>query len=313
MRALARPIGSALGRQLARVEKQLDTLQQHLIPATSQARKQTVSAQLKTLTQQHQQLEQDQHTYHQALADITQTVHPFSLDTPQWQLLDSLTTQLTPPLNTLTKLAKLYGGETAQTAIDTFKTQIPQFASGIHAWWQWVMQALATETQETDVQNWVLTALLPWVYWTQHADKTRKPHLKARYQQATSEAYDQLMAHSMTLQFDDTQLQHWVHWCQWICAKYQRTSSAVEGRNGHLSQRHHVNRGFSAQSLKVLTIIHNFDLKRPDGTTAAQRLFGQTFPDLFDWILSNIHELPMPRQSSKARQLNPLHAEIFPA
>ena len=98
-----------------------------------------------------------------------------------------------------------------------------------------------------------------------------------------------------------------------MCAKYQRTSSAVEGRNGYLAQRHHANRGFSAQSLKVLTIIHNFDLKRPDGTTAAQRLFGHTFPDLFEWILSTINELPMPRRSSKSHQVNPLHVELFPA
>jgi hypothetical protein len=55
-----------------------------------------------------------------------------------------------------------------------------------------------------------------------------------------------------------------------MSANYQRTSSAVEGRNGYLSQRHYANRGFSAQSLKVLTIIHNFDLRRADGTTAAQ-------------------------------------------
>ena len=247
------------------------------------------------------------------MADISQAVHPFTLDTAQWQFFDGLTTQLTVPLSTLSKLTCLYGGDTAQKAIATFQAQIPHFATGIHAWWQWVIQALATETQEVDLQNWVLTALLPWVYWLQQADKTRQPHLKSRYQQAASDAYDQLMAQTMTLQMDAPQHQYWVQWCQWMCAKYQRTSSAVEGRNGYLSQRHHVNRGFSHQSLKVLTIIHNFDLKRPDGTTAAQRLFRQPFPDLFEWILSTIDELPMPRRSYKAHQIQPLHAELFPA
>jgi hypothetical protein len=37
--------------------------------------------------------------------------------------------------------------------------------------------------------------------------------------------------------------------------------------------------------IKVLTIIHNFDIKRDDGTTAAQRLFEKPFPDLFEWLL----------------------------
>lgn len=313
MRALGRPIGSALGRQLARLEKQADTLHHQLSKTTDTSKQQTLRAQLEVLTQQHQQLEQDQQTYHRALADISQTVHPFTLDTAQWQFFEALTTQLAAPLRTLSDLAHLYGGDTAQNAIATFQAQIPKFATGIHAWWQWVIQALAAETQEMDVQNWVLTALLPWVYWSQQTDKTRKPQLKSRYQQAASDAYDQLMAQTMTLQMDDTQRQHWVQWCQWMCAKYQRTSSAVEGRNGYLSQRHHVNRGFSHQSLKVLTIIHNFDLKRADGTTAAQRLFGQPFPDLFEWVLSTIDELPMPRRSSKTHQTQPLHAELFPA
>ena len=43
---------------------------------------------------------------------------------------------------------------------------------------------------------------------------------------------------------------------------YQRTSSAVEGRNG-LARLHHSGRGFSPQTLKALTIIHNFHLQRP--------------------------------------------------
>jgi len=59
-----------------------------------------------------------------------------------------------------------------------------------------------------------------------------------------------------------------------VC-QVQRTSSAVEGRNGYLSRLHHSHRGFTEQTLKVLTVIHNFDLKRDDDTTAAQRLFGK--------------------------------------
>jgi hypothetical protein len=73
-----------------------------------------------------------------------------------------------------------------------------------------------------------------------------------------------------------------MEWAQWMCAKYQPTSSAVEGRNGYLSGLHHAGRGLGEQNLRVLTTIHNFDLKRADGTTAAQRLFERRFPDLFE-------------------------------
>jgi hypothetical protein len=82
-----------------------------------------------------------------------------------------------------------------------------------------------------------------------------------------------------------------------MSAKFQRSSSAIEGRNGYLSRLHHCGRGISQQQLRVLTVIHNFDLKRTDGTTAAQRLFGEEFPDLFEWVIAQMGDLPLPRKS----------------
>ncbi|MEM7592270.1 MAG: DUF6399 domain-containing protein [Cyanobacteria bacterium P01_A01_bin.83] len=77
-------------------------------------------------------------------------------------------------------------------------------------------------------------------------------------------------------------------------------TTPVEGRNGYLSQIHHSRRGLSSKRLKVATVINNFALKRNDGTTAAERLFGQQFPDLFEYLIENIGELPQPRKSRKS-------------
>ncbi|MGL5944029.1 MAG: DUF6399 domain-containing protein [Waterburya sp.] len=41
-------------------------------------------------------------------------------------------------------------------------------------------------------------------------------------------------------------------------------------------------------------------MKQNDGTTAAERLFGQKFPDLFEYLVKNIGELPQPRKSRKS-------------
>ena len=98
-----------------------------------------------------------------------------------------------------------------------------------------------------------------------------------------------------------------------MCAKFQRTSSAVEGRNGYLSALHHANRAFTEQTLKVLTIIHNFDLKRDDGTTAAQRLFGKSFSDLFESVVLQMGELPRPRRTLKARKSKKPTVQAVPA
>ncbi len=77
-------------------------------------------------------------------------------------------------------------------------------------------------------------------------------------------------------------------------------------------EEHHAGRGFSPQTLRVLTIIHNFHLQRPDGTTAAQRLFGYQFPDLFEWVVEHMGALPLARRSLKSHSPNPFHLEGFP-
>ena len=47
--------------------------------------------------------------------------------------------------------------------------------------------------------------------------------------------------------------------------------------------------------LKSLTIIHNYYLKRSDGTTAAERLFRRKFDDPFEWLVAHLTELPLAR------------------
>ena len=161
--------------------------------------------------------------------------------------------------------------------------------------------------------HWIITALLPWVYWQQQQTKTRHPELKHRYQQAVLQSYQKVLKHPLTLQIPELERQQWTLWCQEMAHHYQRTSSAVEGRNGYLSRLHHAGRGFSPTALKVATIIHNFDLRRPDGTTAAQRLFDHEFPNLFDSIVASMGDLPMPRKSSKAHRPKPLPTLNVPA
>ncbi len=63
---------------------------------------------------------------------------------------------------------------------------------------------------------------------------------------------------------------------QRLAAVFQRSSSNVEGHNGYLSLRNHQLRGLEQpRQRECLTAIHNFFLTRDDGTTAAERFFGQ--------------------------------------
>lgn len=75
----------------------------------------------------------------------------------------------------------------------------------------------------------------------------------------------------------------------------QRSSANVEGRNGYLSLRHHQLRGLDHPRKRAcLTAIHTFFLTRPDGTTAAERFFGQKPRPMFAAILACVELPPAP-------------------
>jgi hypothetical protein len=76
---------------------------------------------------------------------------------------------------------------------------------------------------------------------------------------------------------------------------FQRSSSNVEGRNGYLSLRNHQLRGLDRPRKRAcLTAVHNFFLTRADGTTAAERFFGQKPRSMFAAILASVDLPPAP-------------------
>lgn len=83
---------------------------------------------------------------------------------------------------------------------------------------------------------------------------------------------------------------------------FQRSSSCVEGRNGQLSLRHHSLHEISPKRLEALTTIHNYFIRRPDGSTAAQRFFGTPHAALFDYILARV---AMPARPAARRSRTP--------
>ena len=112
------------------------------------------------------------------------------------------------------------------------------------------------------------------------------------------------MTDPFTQKLENGEINRWRDWSTLMVSKFQRTTSAIEGRNGYLSRLHHSGRGLSDNDLQVLTIIHNFDLHRADGSTAAQRFFGRTFPSLFSWVVEQMGDLPASRKPRKFPHLS---------
>jgi len=311
---LSKSMGAALGRQLTQTDKKLEQAQQQLAQLESlvgDSKPQQKS--MEQLQGQYASLESGQQTYHRLLQQLTLSVHPFAVSGSGFKTTIELQLELEQILFKLENLQQTHQLLKTSSVLDKFQQQIPVLAVGVNTWWHWVQQSLHLEQLDAALTNWLLTQLLPVVYWQLQLDKTKSPALKRIYQQASHSAHQALLHHTFTTTLTEPEFQYWQDWARLMASKFHRASSAVEGRNGYLSHRHHAARGFWANHLQVLTVIHNFDLKRSDGTTAAQRLFGRPFPDLFDWVMDQMGELPRPRVSKKLDQPKRLTLQSVPA
>jgi hypothetical protein len=113
-----------------------------------------------------------------------------------------------------------------------------------------------------------------------------------------------LEAHPLTAQLSPEVFVGWKAWAADYAKLFQRASSAVEGRNGYLSQMHHNHRGLPKRRYKVWSALHNFDCRASDGSTPASRFFRREFPDLFETVLAQIDELPRSRKRQPAIALS---------
>ena len=180
------------------------------------------------------------------------------------------------------------------------RKQVPALAALVDVWWQGVQQDVEPLGLSPMWRRWVYECLLPMVYWDAQVPRTRCQRRKAKMQAALEEVRAAFEQHPITPRLAPPVLAAWKAWATDRVKTFQRTSSAIEGRNGYLSQMHHNHRGLPKQRYKVWSALHNFDCRATDGTTPAARFFRRTFPDLFAMVLSHIDTLPRARHRKRA-------------
>jgi len=247
------------------------------------------------LTDEQQHLEQGQMRYHEALQQLSKTVHPFSCETLARQSSTEVSELLQGTLARLRALSADYAIKDSKNRLGKVEKQGPEIAKVVDLWWTWTAESLAPYGLSSERAAWVCDIVLAEASWRGQADRTSSSPLRQAYHAAHERARARLLAHPLTTGLHPQEVRRWQSWAQWMVTKFQRTSSAVEGRNGVLSRMNHTQRAIPLRRVKVLTVVHNFGLHREDGSTAAERFFGEPCPDLFEWIVDHIDELPLPR------------------
>ncbi|MBP6734628.1 MAG: hypothetical protein KA142_08075 [Chromatiaceae bacterium] len=143
----------------------------------------------------------------------------------------------------------------------------------------------------------VLEQLIPAIYLERVAARSTAAETRHRMQAASTALLDALRQPDHPLQRLAPEASAHVEQVAGAGADlFQRSSSCVEGRNGHLSLHHHGRHRLSDRKLAALTAVHNFHIHRADGTTAAERFFGRTHPALFEQLLGRVPLPPRPRR-----------------
>ena len=192
-------------------------------------------------------------------------------------------------------------------AMQKVRKQIPALAALVDVWWEGVGQDVEPLGLSPMGTRWAREWLLPFVSWAHQAAQTRCARSKAKILRLLEVVRAALHQHAITLRMPlrmpPQVLAEWQGWATQRVKAFQRASSAVEGRNGYLSQMHHNHRSLPTQRYKVWTVLHHFDGRASDGTTPAARCFRRSFPDLFETVLSNIDDLPRPQKRNQAMAL----------
>lgn len=220
--------------------------------------------------------------------------HPFDLSSGTPQGAPAVQRRLEGRLEALAAVARaadLQGGWRARLA--KARRVVPGLVAAVAYFWLRVRAAVAA-SYGAGAWPWA-ERLVAGMYLRQAAPKAkgaeRRQQLRALAAACLAEARDRGEEPPGGWPAAEALAWEWAGW-------FQRSSSCVEGRNGQLALRHHSLHRLSRRKLRALTALHNYWLRRADGTTAAERFFRQKPADLFGWLLER---LPLPARPARRR------------
>lgn len=306
----SRWLGARLGKRVTQAEKGLAASETAKDKATKKVGEVTSAGLEEDRIRAEKTLEaakKSQQDYHKNLQGIGDEVHPFSMADNSINDAEKVVQRLQGRALAFEAIAQDQGIADNKNTLQKLRNQFGALAVSVSFWWLWVNETLLNlGVEDIELEQWLTTSLLPVVYWHHKMRQTKNRKAKDKYRKAWESASAAFKAHHLTATLTISEIQHWLLWAENMSRQFLRSSSAVEGRNGCLSQMYHNGRGLGEKRLKALTVIHNYDIKREDGITAAMRLFDTEFPDLFSWVLDRMGELPLPRKGRERLTFNSL-------
>ena len=284
---------------LKEVQKLQANATPHKPPTRGKAKKlQRAQSRLQEAEQGQKQAVQQQQQAKDAIRQLGQAVQPFDLQSAEVaprteaQAREKLE-EAHATLEQLGALAKIScRGRDLLAKVKRSFGSMARLVSTFHD----LVHAIVTAELPTDagLRALVLTTLIPLFFVQLTLHKTTESQERQRLQEIVvniQKALRVLPEWTGLPSATKKQLEQLAYGCACL---FHRATSCLEGRNGVLRQSFHALHRFSESRLEALTIMHNFVVRRFDGTTAAQRFFGKCPSAFLPHLMQGMH-LPQPR------------------
>ena len=234
----------------------------------------------------------------EARRGLSEAYHPINIESGLPQDAETVAQRLDDRFDELDQVAREAGlSQGASDRLAKARRVKPRMEATIDFFWTTVLVWFAKWRLSPPVAKLMREILIPVCYLRLAADKASTADERKRLQELAKSVEARARSpdgvwNSLNAS-DQVQLQERAHLCATL---FQRSSSCVEGRNGHLALKHHALHQLSGRKLSVLTVLHNYFVRRADDSTAAERFYGQPSRDLFDWLLDHISFPARPRR-----------------
>jgi len=215
--------------------------------------------------------------------------HPYDLDTGHERTVERVQEELSQHFTTIENTALAAGlRESSMQKILKAKKVCTQLIATLSFFWMIVREIMGSHSLSAELENLMYKQIIPAQYLLIAGKKAKMAEQKNTILAQGNAILSEVMKNNIWKNTDEKEQKRLINIAIECAQLFQRSSSCLEGRNGYLSLRHHGLRHISDRKLKVLTVIHNYFIKRPDGTTAAERFFRKKPKKLLDHLLDRL-------------------------
>jgi hypothetical protein len=251
---------------------------------------------LESATEEHERLAEQRAKVQQSIRGIGHDYHVVNLERGVRRNGQLIAADMQEHIERIRTVAQQEGlSQSCLERIDKAERVVPKMQGTIEFVSRYVTEQVA-QLELTPPTSFVMHAKLIPSYYLDRVAETRSVSDGAPLRDLAERLRTPLFAPGGALSTLSPRAQDYLQdEAQRLAAVFQRSSSNVEGRNGYLSLRSHQLRGLDLpRKRECFTTIHNFFLPRPDGTTAAERFFGQKPRSMFAAILESVELAPAP-------------------